>query len=57
MKLVFMKKLTKQVAEQNIEGIEAWFKANPRKQVCRTDIFGKIRRGQVREEILKHAEV
>jgi len=53
---VIQRKLTKAEAEANIKAIEAWFKANPRRKVCITDAYGKIRKGHVREEMMVHAE-
>ena len=54
--IVIVEKLTREEAEKNIALIEQWFKDNPRRKVCRTDLW-KVRRGFVREDINKHAEV
>ena len=52
---VIQRKLTKDEAEENIKCIEDWFKANPKRKVCKTEL-GKIRKSHVREEIMEHTE-
>lgn len=49
------KKLTKEEAEDNIKNLDIWFKNNPRRRVCRTDLF-KVRKGHIREDVTKHME-
>ena len=55
MKTVITQKLTPEEAELNIKGIEQWFKDNPNRRMCRTDLW-KVRRGHVREDVMKHAK-
>lgn len=53
--IIVYRKLTKQEAEDNIAAIEQWFKDNPKRNICRTDLF-KVRRNHVREDVMEHAE-
>ena len=50
--LIIYKKFTLEEAEKYISQIEKWFKDNPKRKVCQTDLF-KVYKGHVREEILK----
>lgn len=52
---VVYKKLDQKVAQETYDGIKKWFEDNPKRKVCRTDIF-KVRRGHIAEDILKHSE-
>ena len=54
--IIIRQKLTREEAEKNIALIAQWFKDNPRRKVCRTDLW-KVRRGFVREDINNHSEV
>jgi len=51
--LVIYRKLTETEIKDAVTKIEAWFKAHPRRKVCRTDIYGDVvvRRGHVSEDI------
>ena len=49
------KRLSAEEAKRVIEGIEEWFKDNPRRRICRTPVF-KVRRGHVVEDVLIHSE-
>jgi hypothetical protein len=51
--LVF-KKLTAEEAIVAMGDIEKWFRNNPRRRVCNSDLF-KIRRGYLVEDVLKHS--
>lgn len=53
--IILMRKLTQEEAQENISQIEAWFKVNPKRRVCRSDLF-KVRRGHVSEDVMKHAD-
>ena len=53
MKTVIFPKLTKKEAEKNIKDLEEWFRNNPRRKVCHTDLF-KVRRSHIREDVLSH---
>lgn len=50
---IIFRKFSHEEARENIDAIEKWFTANPRRRICLTDLF-KVRRGHVREDILKH---
>ena len=50
--LIF-KKLTQQEAEETISQLEKWFKENPKRKICRTDLF-KVRKNHVREDVMEH---
>lgn len=52
---VFFKKLTQKNAQSTYNRAKKFFKNNPKRRVCRTDLFN-IRRGHVKDDILKHAE-
>jgi len=47
------KKLNKTEAKIAYRGITKWFKANPTRKVCRTEVFD-VRRKFIKEDILKH---
>ncbi len=53
--IMLYRKLTQEEAQVNISQIEAWFKLNPKRRVCRTELW-KVRRGHVNEDIMKHAD-
>jgi hypothetical protein len=50
---IVFKKLTKKEADENISGINQFFKDNPSRKICRTDLF-KVRRGHVEEDVYSH---
>lgn len=52
---IIFKKLSPQVALDTMKQIEQWFRDNPKKKNCKTDLF-TIRRGYLVEDILKHSE-
>ncbi len=52
---IVYKKFTLKQAERCIAQLEKWFENNPKRKVCRTDLF-EVRRDHVREEILKHTQ-
>jgi hypothetical protein len=51
--LTIYRKLTDAEVKDAAKKVEAWFKAHPRRKVCRTDIYGgvAVRRGHVSEDI------
>lgn len=51
--LVITPKLQPAEALLTAGDIEKWFKANPKRRVCRTDRF-VVKRGEVALEIIKH---
>ncbi len=58
--IVIWNKMTRAEAEGTLLGVEAWFKAHPRKRICKvgcgeTTLFS-VHRGHVREEIEEHTE-
>ena len=53
MRFIVYKKLSKEEAEKLMSKARNWFESNPRRRVCRTDLF-KIRRNYIREDILEH---
>ena len=53
--MLLFKKLTRQQADCAIKEIEIWFKKNPNRRVCRTQV-SSIRRGYVREDVMKYTE-
>lgn len=51
---VFRRKLTKAQCEDVARQVEEWFLKNPRRRICRADLWKKsIRKGHVLEDILK----
>lgn len=52
---VIFKKLSIEEAVDSIKKIEQWFKDNPTRKVCRTDLF-KIRRGFVGTDVLERTK-
>ena len=52
---IVFRKLTVYDAIDTMIGIEKFFRENPSRKVCRTDLF-EIRRGHIVEDILKHTE-
>ena len=50
-RFIISKKLTISEAIEAIKDIEKWFKSNPTRKICQTDIF-KVRRGFVGTDIL-----
>lgn len=51
--LVVFKKLSIKEALEYIPKIEQWFKDNPTRKICKTDLF-QVRRGFVGTDILNH---
>jgi len=47
------KKFTKTEAKILIEELEQWFKDNPKRRVCNTDLF-KVKKGKIKETVLRH---
>jgi hypothetical protein len=56
-KFVIMKRLTLAEADETIKGITQWFKDNPRRKVCHTDCYFKVRKNHIREDVMIHAEL
>ena len=52
---IVFKKLPLEEAIKNMIAIEQWFKNNPNKKTCTTDLF-KVRRGFVATDIAEHSE-
>ncbi len=50
---IIFKKLTLIEALDSIIQIQQFFRENPRRKICRTDLF-KVRRNHIIEDILKH---
>ena len=55
MTLIVYKRLKHSEALRNMENIEKWFRNNPKKRVCKTDLFN-VRRGYIVKDILKHTK-
>lgn len=47
--------MTVKEAIENIPKIEEWFKLNPTRKICQTDIF-KVRRGFTGTDIFNHTD-
>ena len=56
MAIIIFKKLSQKNAQKAIIGINKFFEDNPKRRICRTNLFFKVRRGHVAEDVLKHAE-
>lgn len=52
--LVVFEKLPYRDAKEFCVQVEEWFVGNPKRKVCRTDLF-KVRKGHVQEDVMKHA--
>ena len=52
--LIF-RKFTKAEAKILIEDLEQWFKDNPKKRVCHTDLFD-VKKGKIKETVLRHTK-
>ena len=55
-RFIVSKKLTLCDAIKYIPQIEKWFKDNPKRKICQTEIF-KVRRGFVGTDILNHTNL
>lgn len=55
-RFIISKKLTIKEAIDAIPQIEQWFKNNPKRKVCLTDIW-KVRRGFVGTDVLAHTDL
>ncbi|MEK6879799.1 MAG: hypothetical protein AABY22_09345 [Nanoarchaeota archaeon] len=53
MSFILFNKFNKKDAKKLLTDMEEWFKNNPKRRVCYTDLF-KIRRNHIKEDILKH---
>lgn len=51
---IVFKKFTQEEAERTIADLSAWFEANPKRRVCRTDLGFKVRRNKIRQDIGPH---
>ena len=52
MAIIISRKLTLSEALVAIPSVEQWFKENPKRKICQTDLW-KVRRGFVGTDILK----
>lgn len=50
---IISRKLNVLEALEVMERMEIWFRDNPRRKICQTEIW-KVRRGHLVEDILKH---
>ena len=55
MALIIFRKLDRTTANKLINMANKFFKENPKRKICRTDLFD-IRRGHVTEDINRHSE-
>jgi len=55
MTLIVFKKFKLEEAIENMKLIEKWFRDNPKRKICKTNLF-KIKKGYIVEEILKHTK-
>lgn len=55
MALIIFPKLTKEEADVCIKDIQEWFTKNPRRKVCKTDLF-TVRRNSIVQDILRHTK-
>ncbi len=54
-RFIFYQKLNTEEALETMRNIIVWFKENPTRRVCNTDLF-KIRRSHIAEDILKRTK-
>jgi hypothetical protein len=55
MTLLIYKKFTAEQAKDIVQKLNGWFRDNPKRKVCHTNLF-KVRRGHVVEDVLFHCE-
>ena len=55
MTIIVWKKMKFSEALKNARDIEKWFRDNPKKKICKTDLF-EIRKGYLIEDILEHTK-
>jgi len=53
---VVRRRLDDEVTRRLINDIRKFFKDNPRRRVCRTDLYFQVRRGHIVEDIIQHSE-
>ncbi|KKN58919.1 hypothetical protein LCGC14_0547210 [marine sediment metagenome] len=53
--IIIFNKLSQEDAQLLYTQINEWFKDNPKRRKCHTDLFN-IRRGHVKEDILERSE-
>lgn len=52
--VISFNKLDKKAAQNAYNGLKKWFKDNPKRKVCRTDLF-VVRKASLKEDILKNS--
>jgi hypothetical protein len=49
---IFFKKFTPEEAKDIIVDISQWFRDNPKRRMCQTDLGFKVRRGHITEDVM-----